>query len=221
MTTPEQETAEEQTLTEALQTAVLQIDPATDSDGTEAPSFAVPGHVESFRDDIQKKDPEAKTGPPKISDWQDFFSRIVIRYGTDFYMNLILRDIDPEQLKPSDWAQLTITAEERIAIARPFAELANKSKLARKHGRMIVSSADSVESAILLMKWGRSVSRISKKYSKPKDGKPKRSLMPRPHNHQTAPAAPAQQQNGAPANGNFRSSPLSQSAVTLEPFSGS
>jgi hypothetical protein len=222
MTTSGQ-TPDEQNLAEALQTAVLQIGPGTDSDDT-GPSFSVPGHVESFRDDISGKDQEAKTGPPKIGEWQDFFARIVIRYGTDFYMNLMLRHIDPESLKPSDWAQLSITAEERISIARPFAELANKSKLTRKHGRMIVSSADSVESAILLMKWGRSVSKISKKYRKPKE-QDRRRVLPRPHQHQPQQAQqatpPAASQNGTAHNGNIGSSALPQPSVILEPFSGS
>jgi hypothetical protein len=217
MTTPDLEA--DQNLAEALQTAVLQIDPDTDSAEGIAPSFSVPGHVESFRDDIPGKDQEARTGPPKIGEWQDFFARIVIRYGTDFYMNLMLRDIDSESLKPSDWAQLSITADERTAIARPFAEFANKSKVARKHGRLIVSSADSVESAILLMKWGRSVSRIARKYKKPKE-QPKRQLIPRPHQHQTPPAA-ATAQNGTAVNGNIGSSAVPQSAVVFEPYAGS
>lgn len=209
MTQPTAEQDQDTTdLTTALQTAVLAVPLDIGSDVT-GPDVPEP----SFRDDIQEGDSEARTGPPKVGEWQTFFSRIVIKYGTDLYMNMMLRDIEPDELTPAEIAQLGLSSDERKAIARPFAEFANKSKLARKHGRMIVSSADSVESAMILMRWGRTVSRIGRKHRKPKV---------RPVRGQHQHVNPFATQNGsAPVNGNLGSSPLpSESFVVVEGFAG-
>lgn len=212
MTDSPQET--EADLTAVLQSAVLAV-PVIDSDATAEGSPVLAGVAEpSFRDDIPDGDSTAKTGPPKVEEWQKFFSRIVIKYGTDFYMNMMLRDIDPAVLQPSDLAQLHLEEDERKAIARPFAEFANKSKLARKHGRMIVSSADSVESVIILLKWSRSVSRIGRKYRKPREKT--RQPIARPHQHQHA----DQTQNGTTVNGNSGPGTPASPEVVFEGFSG-
>lgn len=200
MTEAQQETvtaAAEQGLAEALQS--IQV---------ESPGI-VSGEVLPYTDDdesypedpveIPNKDADAKAGPPKLGEWQDFFSRIVIKYGTDWYMNTMLRDIDPALLKPSDLAALSLSADDRKRIARPFAELATKSTVAKKYGRTIVSSADSVESAMILAKWARAVSRIGKKYrpaKQPKTGRPQ-------HQHSQQ-AVPSQNGHGN-ANGNLGS----------------
>jgi hypothetical protein len=216
--TPEQEQElQDQDLLAALETAVLAVPPATDSDATAEPeslaAWSAPSPVveSSYRDDIPDGDNDAKTGPPKVAEWQDFFSRIIIRYGTDFYMNMMLRDIDPELLSPADLVQLKLTSDDRKSIARPFAEFANKSKWARKNGRMIVSSADSVESAMILMKWARTVSRIGRKYRKPRE-KTRKPLLPQ-HQHQTA------SQNGAHVNGNLGPGAPAEPVIIAE-FSG-
>lgn len=160
---------------------------------------------------VPGKDADAKAGPPKLSEWQDFFSRIIIKYGTNWYMDMMLRDIDPSVLSPSDLAALTISREDRNRIARPFAELANKSGLARKHGRMIVSSADSVESAMILMKWTRTVSRIGKKY---------RPQKPKPARQQHQHVSPSQNGNGN-ANGNLGSGTVPVgNTIVIDGFSG-
>jgi hypothetical protein len=106
----------------------------------------------------------SKSGPPKLDEWQDFFGRILIKVATDLYMDVMLRGIDESELSPSELAQLALTSQDRRTIAKPFAELAHKSKFARKHGREIISSADAVESAMILAKWGRRVSRIGAKH---------------------------------------------------------
>lgn len=192
---------------------MLTVSPDTDSDGTPGPSLFVPGEVVSdFRDSIPDGDNDAKTGPPKVGEWQDFFSRIVIKYGTDMYMNMMLRDIDPAVLEPSDLVQLALSADDRKAIARPFAEFANKSKAARKHGRMIVSSADSVESVMILLKWGRSVSRIGRKHRAPKH-RNKPPAQQHQHQHVTS-------QNGANGNGNIGPGSLPADPFIVEGFAG-
>jgi hypothetical protein len=218
--TPDLTEADETGLTEALQSAVLSVVPVTDSDVTAdddvytAPSAVAPSS--SFRDDLDTDNSDAKSGPPKIGDWQKFISRIVIKYGTDIYMNFMLRDIDETTLTPAELSQLAITAEERNVIARPFAELANKSKLARKHGRMIIASADSVETTMILMKWARTVSRIGNRHRPPKPKRGRPAAVP--HSHQQT----STERNGAgQANGDIRSSAFPGGAVVIEGFAGS
>ena len=195
---------------------MLSVPQDTVSDATGPDVFGPQLESGSFRDDLPEGDNTALTGPPKVGEWQDFFSRIVIRYGTDLYMNFMLRDIDPDALQPSDYVQLALTADDRKTIARPFAEYANKSKWARKNGRMIVSSADSVESILILMKWARSVSRIGRKYRKPRE-KTRQPLRTAQHNHQQTPNGTA-----APVNGNIGPSPSpAVPSGVFVPFAGS
>lgn len=218
--TPEAETealaaealAAEAAMTEAVQSIQIAVPDTVSEDVAD-------NAVDYTPDDIPDKDPEAKSGPPKLSEWQDFFSRIVIKYGTDWYMNTMLRDIDPSVLQPSDLVQMHLSPDDRRKIARPFAELANKSKVAKKYGRTIVSSADSVESAMILMKWARTVSRIQKKYRVPKTPKP--GLMTRHQHTGTAPepTMTAEQRSRTVNNGNIGPSPV-PSGINFDGFAG-
>ena len=222
--TPDLTEADETGLTEALQTAVLSVVPATVSEDTGQdnehvyPAYGVgPDEPAGVFEELDTSNAEARSGPPKIGDWQSFFSRIVIRYGTDIYMNFMLRDIDETTFTPAELAQLAISAEERNVIARPFAELANKSKWARKNGRMIVSSADSVETAMILMKWARNVNRIGNRHRPPKPKRGRPAIIPRQHSH--TPQTGATQNGAGQVNGNIGpSSP--QAAVVFEGFAG-
>lgn len=107
-----------------------------------------------------------KSGPPTITEWQGFFSRIVIKLLTDGYLSLAFRGIDEEALTVKDLQKLKLTDAERGRIAVPFAEYANKSKIARKHGRKIVAAADSFESIATLAIWMGRVNRVARKYRK-------------------------------------------------------
>jgi hypothetical protein len=113
----------------------------------------------------RRKNPEEpKAGPPNIDEWMDFFSRIVIRFLTEWYVDLIFRGIDEDDISDRDAAKLLLTEEERNTIARPFAEYANKNPYMRKHGRQIVAFADSFESVVMLGRWFARVNRVAKKY---------------------------------------------------------
>lgn len=114
---------------------------------------------------------EPQTGPPKLDEWMDFFSRVVFRTLCDFYIDFAFRGIDEDVIQPKHLAQLKLTKEERNEIAVPLASYANKSKFLRKHGRSIVSAADSVDALIVLGMWVARVNRIAAKY-RPKVRKP-------------------------------------------------
>lgn len=113
----------------------------------------------------RRKNPtEPKTTPPNLDEWMDFFSRIVIRFLTEWYVDMMFRGIDEDIVSESDAAKLLLTDEERDSIARPFAEYANKNPFMRKHGRQIVAFADSFESIVMLGRWYMRVNRIARKY---------------------------------------------------------
>lgn len=112
-----------------------------------------------------------KSGPPNLDEWQDFFSRIAIRFACDWYITFAFRGIDEDIVSERDLKRLRLTPEERQEIARPFAEFANKSKLLRKHGRTIVATADSFESMVTLGMWFSRVNRIANKYRPQKERK--------------------------------------------------
>lgn len=113
----------------------------------------------------RRKNPtEPKTTPPNLDEWMDFFSRIVIRFLTEWYVDMMFRGIDEDIVTESDAAKLLLTEEERDSIARPFAEYANKNPFMRKHGRQIVAFADSFESIVMLGRWYMRVNRIARKY---------------------------------------------------------
>lgn len=110
---------------------------------------------------------DAKTGPPNLDEWVNFFSRVVLRVATEWYINLAFRGVDEELLTDREAERLAMTDEERQMIAVPFAEMSNKSKFMRKHGRMIVASGDAFNALVVLGAWASRVNRIAAKY-KPK-----------------------------------------------------
>lgn len=114
----------------------------------------------------RKDEGKAKTTPPSADEWLDFFSRIVVRFITEWYVDAVFRKIDEDLVSDDDAAKLLLTEDERNVIARPFAEFANKNKLMRKHGRQIVAFADSFESVYILAQWFGRVNRIARKYGK-------------------------------------------------------
>jgi hypothetical protein len=109
-------------------------------------------------------DNEAKSRPPLVGEWQDWLSRTVIRAGTDWYLSHAFAGIDEDLLSDREIEQLKLSKVERDNIAKPVAELANKLKFTRKHGRMIIATTGSFESMLLLGQWVTRVNRISRKY---------------------------------------------------------
>jgi len=112
-----------------------------------------------------ERDPSS--GIPKITEWEHFFSKVVIRLATDYYIHQAFADIDEEELSDREIERIKLTDVERDRMARPFAEYSNKSKFMRKHGRMIIASADSIDSVIQIGMWVSRVNRIRAKHTAP------------------------------------------------------
>jgi hypothetical protein len=139
------------------------------------------------------KDSKPKAGPPKLDEWQDFFSRILIRSATDWYINWAFRGVDEDMLSPREVERINLTKEERDRIAKPFSEVANKSTFMRKHGRAIIALSDSWDSIIALGAWYNRVTRIARKYQ---------TKQPRTvHAHVSAGQSTSGTANGSPVNG--------------------
>jgi hypothetical protein len=109
-------------------------------------------------------DRDALGGIPKIDEWMHFFSKVIIRLATDFYIDHAFRDIDEDELSDREIDRIHLDDVERDRMARPFAEYSNKSKFMRKHGRMIIASADSVDSVIQMGMWFSRVNRIAARH---------------------------------------------------------
>lgn len=157
---------------------IPQINPgdAIDSEISREPAVLPPPQDEEsvtkgFGRRRRKNPSDPKATPPNVDEWMDFFSRIVIRFLTEWYVDMMFRGIDEDNISDKDAAKLLLTDDERDVIARPFAEYANKNPFMRKHGRQIVAFADSFESIVILGKWYSRVNRIARKYRpKPQKG---------------------------------------------------
>jgi hypothetical protein len=131
----------------------------------------------------RRKNPgEPKTRAPDADEWMDFFSRIVIRFGTEWYVDAMFRNIDEESVDAADAIKLLLTEEERDIIARPFAEYANKNPFLKKHGRQIVALSDSFESVVILSRWFSRVNRVARKYRPKKPAKAHVERLGETHN---------------------------------------
>src|SRR5262249_9510123 len=126
--------------------------------------------LKSSPEESSKTEIKAKSGPPTGDEWLDFFSRVLVRLLTDFYIDVALRDVDEELLTEREMDRIHLTVTERNRIAKPFAEFSLKNKFMRKHGRSIVSLAGSLDSIIQLGMWVNRVNRIAAKYSGEKTG---------------------------------------------------
>jgi hypothetical protein len=107
--------------------------------------------------------PKADSKPPTADEWQNFFSRFIVRGITRGYLALVMRDIEDE-LTPADKERIRLTDDELNELAAPMASLSTKSAFMKKHGRTIVSAAESSEAFIGLFFWMRRVNKIAKKY---------------------------------------------------------
>lgn len=147
-------------------TALITTQPEDSSDGSE-----ISAEKKSVKSLIEKPDKdrdtsEPKSGPPSLDDWQDFIGRFLIRGLTEAYVAANLADVYDE-LTPREIEQVSLSAEDLKETSAPLASLANKSKLARKHGRAIIATADSLESLVALAIWARRVKRIARKHRGP------------------------------------------------------
>jgi hypothetical protein len=112
-----------------------------------------------------------KAGPPTLDEWQDFFARVVFLTLAEWYVSWCFRGVDEGIVSDEDLKRCTLDREERKAIALPLSELANKSSVARKHGRQLIAFFESAEAFILIGMWMSKVHRVARKY-KPQRGKP-------------------------------------------------
>lgn len=131
----------------------------------------------------RKNTTDPKVSAPNLDEWMDFFSRIVIRFMTEWYVEMVFRGVDDDAISDRDAGRLLLTDEERDTIARPFAEYANKNPFMKKHGRQIVAFADSFESIVMLGRWYARVNRIARKYKPRHQNVPANIRVNGNHNH--------------------------------------
>ncbi len=112
-----------------------------------------------------------KAGPPTLDEWQDFFARVVFLTLAEWYVSWAFRGIPDDVISDEDLARCTLSRDERKAIALPLSELANKSSVARKHGRQVIAFFESAEAFILVGMWMAKVHRVAAKYKPPKGGR--------------------------------------------------
>lgn len=113
----------------------------------------------------ERKSRSISTRPPTAEEWQDFLGGTVLRLLTEGYLYMVLfRYVDESDLSPREREMTRLTKEELREIAAPVATVASKNKLARKHGRTVIASAESYESLIDLFFWAKRVSKIARKY---------------------------------------------------------
>lgn len=149
-------------------------------------------------DKLKKENP--KSGVPSLDEWQDFIGRFFLRTITDGYLSLVLRDIE-DDLTPREREMIALSKEDLKELSAPLASFAAKSKIGKKHGRNLISAADSYESVIALVLWMRRVNKIAKKYRKAKAPQRPATVIQGEAQHNGNPGSyegPGQGDNGAP-----------------------
>jgi hypothetical protein len=129
---------------------------------------------------------DAKSGMPNIDEWMAFFGNVLIRLGTNFYVEMAFQGIDEEWLTDREIEHIKLTREERNRLARPFAEFAFKNRWTRKHGRSIIALGDSIDAMVQLGMWYARVNRIAAKYRPRKNQHPPNQR----HSRRSAPPPP-------------------------------
>ena len=107
---------------------------------------------------------DASNKPPTLDEWSYFFGKIVLKISCDWYLQFAFRGIDENIVSDRDLERLGMTDDERKLISTPLAELSNKSKFMRKHGRTMVASGDAFYAMVTLGAWMSRVNRIASKY---------------------------------------------------------
>jgi hypothetical protein len=139
-------------------------EPASPPDGG-SPSRNRVSRLRKVPDGDDTREPRDATGkPPTLDEWVSFFGRVVLKTTCDFYIDFAFRGIDEDMVNERDLDRITMTDEERKIIAVPLAELSNKSKFMRKHGRTMVASGDAIRALVVLGAWSSRVNRIAAKY---------------------------------------------------------
>jgi hypothetical protein len=121
---------------------------------------------------VPKEGDKPKAGPPTLEEWQDFFARIVFLTLAEWYVTWCFRGVPEDIISEEDLKRCTLSKEERQQIALPLSELANKSSVARKHGRQVIAFFESFEAIILIGMWMSKVHRIASKYRPRKEKRP-------------------------------------------------
>jgi hypothetical protein len=161
-------------------------------------------------------DRPAKSGVPDIHEWMHFFSNVFIRLSTDFYIDWAFRDVDENDLSEREIERIKLTDVERDRMARPFAEFSNKSKFMRKRGRVIISSADSIDAILQMGMWFSRTSRIAARHKR-KSSQPSRPRPVRATPVFRSPAAPPPAPVPVPDNGSDDNVGSGQSAPFARP----
>lgn len=137
---------------------------ASGESGVPRPSDSPHRRITALKDTGNGKAREASGKPPTLDEWQNFFGKIVLKVACNWYISYAFRGVDEDMLTDREVERLALTDEERKLIVTPLAELSNKSKFMRKHGRAIVSTGESFQSFIVLGAWMSRVNRIAAKY---------------------------------------------------------
>jgi hypothetical protein len=139
--------------------------------GTELPTPVVPSgtadqkgrHARPILEapEKEKDTSEPKKGAPSVDEWQDFIGRIVLHTAMEAYVAWVLRDIE---LSAEELESISLTKQDYKEMSAPFASFTAKNDWAKKHGREIISAADSIEAAVALGIWMRRVHKIARKH---------------------------------------------------------
>lgn len=132
---------------------------------------------------------DASNKPPSLDEWQNFFGKVVLKVACDWYLSFAFRGIDEDMLSEREIERLAMTDDERRLISTPIAELSNKSKFMRKHGRTIVATGDSFQALIVIGAWMSRVNRIAAKY-KPRNPRVRVNMNGASHNGSSGQSTP-------------------------------
>lgn len=135
-----------------------------------------------------------KSGPPTVDEWQDFFSRFVVKMLVDAYLSVMLGDFIDE-LTEAEANRIKLTPEDFKTIGSPLAEMANQSSYMKKHGRAVIAFSESSESILTLLFWMRSVNKVAKKHRK-NNPRPARTMRARRINNPNQESQNAAQPDG-------------------------
>lgn len=120
---------------------------------------------------------EAKTVPPDAKEWQDVIGRIAVKGLANLYISWMLGDVEDE-LTDREKASIMLTDEDIDEISAPLAGFASKNPFLKKHGRSIVSFANSWEALVALVIWGRRVRKVARRHQLSRIPEPPQTVNP-------------------------------------------
>jgi hypothetical protein len=119
------------------------------------------------KDEKDSKPKPPSVRPPDFSEWHEYVSDFALKWASRGYIAFVFRGVDRyELLSKEDNAALQLSDDALSDVAKPLAHLADRSKLGKKYGRVIIDSSDGVQAMIALGMWGARVNRIANKYRK-------------------------------------------------------